>query len=413
MPDFRYRSINGEGKTVTGITAASDENSLTTLLQNQGLILVEAEVATAKTLAKEAGPTKAASTVQTRAVKRQELIRFTYNLHAIVSAGVPIVKGLESLLQEAVASESPMEPVLNGLIQRLQSGDSFSEALAMYPRVFPELYVNLVAAGESSGNLETILIDLGANLEWQEEIKSTLKQATVYPTIVISAVIGLIVLILMFVLPQFTEIFTKMNIPLPTATKVLMAVGEISQKYWHIALVGTVGSVIGLVVMSKTKKGKYMLEKAKVNIPLFGSVVMKIAVSRFTKNLSVLNNAGVSITEALIISEKIAGNPSLAEAIRQARELVMKGEPLAKAMECSPVFPVLVRNMVAVGEESGKLGSSLERVSQFYDREVKMGLKRAFAILEPAITIFLAVVVGGIAVTIISTLYKAITLIGK
>lgn len=416
MGEFRHRSVRADGKTVEGVVSASDENSLASLLQDQGLTLIEAEAVEAGSASKSKKTAKNQEDEMPKDlgdVKRAELIRFTYNLHAIISAGVPIVKGLESLYTEAESGENPMAPVLQGLIRKVKQGEPFSTALSAYPKVFPELYVNLIRAGESSGHLETILLDLGANLEWQEEIQSTLKQATVYPSIVITAVIGLICLIVYFVIPQFTEVFKKMQIELPLPTRIMVWTGDFAANHGHWVFMGVFALIVGIVIWSKSAKGRYWISKTQVSVPLFGTVIMKIGLSRFAKNLSILNNSGVTITESLEICQKIAGNPVLEQAVGEVRERVMRGENLSRAMASSPVFPILVRNMVAVGEESGKLGESLMRTAQFYDREVKMSLKRAFAILEPAITIFLAALVGGIAVAILSTLYKAITTLGK
>ncbi len=415
MGEFRHRSVRADGKTVEGVVTASDENSLASLLQDQGLTLIEAEPLGASPAKTKKGAKSDEDELpkDMGTVKRAELIRFTYNLHAIISAGVPIVKGLESLYAEAESAESPMTPVLQGLIRKVKQGEPFSTALAAYPKVFPALYINLIRAGESSGHLETILIDLGENLEWQEEITSTLKQATVYPSIVISAVFGLIALIVYFVIPQFTEIFKKMQIELPLPTRIMVWVGDFAASDGHWVFLGVALAIVGLVIWKRSKQGAYWIERSKVKVPLFGAVIMKIGLARFAKNLAILNSAGVTITESLEICQKIAGNPVLEHAVGDVRERVMRGENLSRAMAANPVFPILVRNMVAVGEESGKLGESLMRTAQFYDREVKMSLKRAFAILEPAITIFLAVIVGGIAVAILSTLYKAITTLGK
>ena len=317
MPDFRYRSINGAGRSVTGVATASDEASLAALLADEGLVLVEAELDSG-----EKGATvsaRAPSAAASRTVKRVELIRFTYNLQAIISAGVPIVKGLESLREEAEVAESPMQPVLTGLIQRLRAGDSFSEALHLYPEVFPELYVNLIAAGEVSGNLEPILVDLAENLEWQEEIKGTLKQATVYPAVVLTAVAGLIAMIFLFVVPQFSELFQKMNVPLPLPTRILLGAGDLFARYWMLAAAFLAGGVFVLKALAKTPHGRLWVEMAKVRLPLFGPVVMKISLSRFSKNLSVLTNAGIPITEALLIAERVAGNPIVEKAVAEVR----------------------------------------------------------------------------------------------
>lgn len=413
MPEYRYRSVDGKGRSVAGVATASDESGLYSLLQEQGLTLIESQpVAAAAKADAKTGSAVSEAKDKTR-IPRQELIRFTYNLHAIISAGVPIVKGLDNLREEAELGDNPFSPVLDGLITKLEAGDAFSQALSHYPNVFPEIYVHLIAAGEASGNLEPILIELAESIEWQEEIKQTLKQATIYPAVILTAVIGLVALLLLFVIPKFTEIFSKMSLDLPAPMKFMIWLGDFSNAHWHHVLMGVGAIVISLFVYRRSAQGARMIEKWKVKIPLFGPVIMKIGIARFAKNLAVLNNSGVTITESLLISQKVAGNPLLEEAVEAARLRIMQGEGLSQALGASPVFPVLVRNMVSVGEESGKLSNSLNQISQFYDREVKMGLKRAFAVLEPAITVFLAALVGAIAIAIVSTLYKAITMVGQ
>lgn len=396
MPDFAYRMATADGATVEGAMSAADEVALAAQVRALGGVLISCKVRRV-----------VRSGVR---VDRRELITFTQHLHTTVQAGIPVLSAIRGYAKQA---ENPdLGRALNDLANQVEAGQSLSEAMATFPRIFPPLYVNMTAAGEASGKLDAILERLASYLEWRDEMARDLKQATVYPVVVISMVLGLIVFLLSFVLPRFIGIFDGATMELPLATRVLMAVGTLFGANWPWLAGATLLLALGFWLLKRHPRGAVWLHQRQIALPLFGKAIRFISLSQMTYSLGLLVNAGVNITQALALSRGAVTNLFLAERMAQVGERINAGESLTQAFSHSGQFPPLALQMIAVGEESGQLPESLDRVTQYLRREVQHGLRVAMKALEPAITLFLGVMVGGIALTIFYTLYKMIMAIG-
>ncbi len=283
----------------------------------------------------------------------------------------------------------------------MQDGSGISEAFSQYPDIFSELYIAILKSGESTGRLDDVLKEIVKFLEWQSELIATIKQATTYPIIMICAVSGLIGIMFTFVLPRFLGIFDGFNMPLPLPTRVVIVISGIFQNFWWLMLAAIIGGVIGLRAANKTPGGRMAMDRFKLKIPVFGDLIRKIALSRFAHYLATLFGAGVNILNALEVVERVVDNAVLAEVIRRARIQVGTGRSISGALRESSEFPSMVVRMVVIGESTGNLEETLQKVADYYDREVPQTVKRLFTVLESAIMVVMGVVVLFVVLSII------------
>lgn len=400
MPSFTYKAKNEYGRTIKGTLIASNEDQLAASLDQIGLYLISAKKTTI-----------AASYLSWESIKRKDLITFTVHLSTTLSAGIPILQSLQDLIEQ---SEKPrFKNIIEDVSSNIQAGNSLSEALSKHPKVFSELYVSMVKAGETTGNVDKVLNDLVAFLEWQELLAMDVKQATIYPAFVLSAVISLVVLLMTFVFPRFTVIFERTNAPLPLPTRVVMGISHFTTSYWFIIVLLVMALIVSHRLAVKTPGGRYLFDKLKLKLPVFGNLLRKIALSRFSHHFGALLKAGVEIYHSLMVTEKVVGNTVIAKVISSARDYISAGESLSESLKKGNEFPSLVIRMIAIGESSGNLDKTLGKVSQYYDREVPITIKKVFAVFEPIVIASLAVVVLGMALSMFLPLYQMLNLVGK
>ncbi|HQU13099.1 MAG TPA: type II secretion system F family protein, partial [Thermodesulfobacteriota bacterium] len=343
-------------------------------------------------------------------IRRADLIDFTYHLKTLLGAGVSVVSGLSDVAEQSTNPE--FREVLRDIRRNVQSGATLSGAFALHPDVFPEVFVSIMRAGEATGNMDGALSDLNRFLTWQEELGKTIRQATYYPMTVVGMVSGLIVLLFTFVFPRFLSIFKGAVIDLPLPTRVVIAISEFFRDYGLYALAAIVLGVAALRMYRRTEAGRLRVDGWKLKIPLVGEVIRGIEMSRFSHFTASLFRAGVEMTQTLAVVEKVMGNRVLAAVVRQAREELIAGGGLSVALRKSGEFPPMVLRMVSAGESSGNLDDTLENVAAYYDREVPAIVKKTFAIIEPAMTILLALVVLGAALSFFLALYKMVGSLG-
>ncbi len=400
MPAFKYRAVDQSGKRVGGVLYAESERALQETLRDMRLYLVDAR------------ETKPSREVQLwRKIKRKDLLTFTVHLQTIVSAGIPIIQGLGDLIDQT--GNQNFKKVLEDVRGSIQTGTSLSEALEKHPRAFSDLYVSVIRAGETSGNLDSILKDLISFLEWQEEIVSSIRQATIYPIIVLTAVTGLVILLMTFVFPRFTVIFEKANVPLPLPTRIVMGVSHLLVYDWPYLIAAVILFFILFRMFVKTSTGRHVVDNLKLKVPVFGKLILKINLSRFSHYLGTLIRAGIDITQSLRIVEKVIGNVILSDIIRIVRARVQAGEFMSDTLREYPQFPPLVVRMISIGESSGNLEETLDKVSTYYDREVPVTIKKVFAIFEPLVIVFLASIVLLMALSMFLPLYQMMGVIAK
>ncbi len=335
-----------------------------------------------------------------RKVKTADLLVFTRQLSTIVSAGLPLLQGLDILADQ---TEDPnFSAVINSIAQDVEAGETFSDALRKYPRAFPELYVSMVRAGEAGGDLDGVLMQLADYLEASEDLKRRIRSAMTYPVVAFSMIILIATGLVIFVVPQFAEIFGSFGKKLPAPTQFLINLSHALRTVYAWVII--IGSIIGIIaflrIYGSTEIGRYNLDQLKLRLPIFGDLIRKVSISRFTRTLSTLIRSGVPILQALEIVEKTAGNEVFARAIRQSGDSVRNGEALSEPLGRSGVFPTMVVRMIAVGEKTGELEAMLKKISDFYDSEVRAKVDGLTSLIEPVLIGLMGIVVGSIIVAL-------------
>jgi type II secretory pathway component PulF len=399
--EYQYKAKDDSGKTITGVMEADNEDELATALDLQNLFLVDASPAKAK---------PAAASTQRR-IKARDVLNFTLDLSTVLSAGIPITEGLADLSK--ASEHAKLTAVISDVLASIQAGSSLSAAFERHPKVFDTLYVSIVRAGETSGNLDRVLADLGVFLEWRADLRRDVVQATIYPVMVLSAIFGLIILLATVVFPQFATVLNQSKGPIPVPTQILFFISNMFTLYWWVLIlvVATIGTSFWMWL--RTPGGRHTFDAFKLRLPVFGTLTRDIALSRFCHFFQILFSAGVDISETLTIVEAVIGNTVLAEATRNVRNEVRAGTSLSSALTATGRFPNLVVRMFHIGESSGQLVSSLEKASKYYDKEIPATIKRVFSIMEPVLYVFLAVIVLTVALAIYMPLYQMMGSLGR
>jgi type IV pilus assembly protein PilC len=409
MPHYAYRAKDGGGNTVNGLLEAPSEDQADQNLRQQGLFVLSVEPSAAPD--RPGGPRRGGGPAGRQSIgriSRRDLILLTTHLGTLFSAGIPLAPGLREFADEPPSRMAGT--VARALLESVEGGSMLSEAMGRYPQVFNEIYVALVRAGEASGHLDAVFADLVASLEWQQTILSQIRQASIYPLILMSALGGLVTLLFTFVLPRFAGILEKTGAEMPLPTKVVLVTGRFMQANWMYMFLGIVVLTVAFRLWVRTPRGRLLVDQFKLYLPIFGPILRKIALSRFSHNLETLMRSGVEFVYALTVLEKVVGNAYIARALGDVREKVIGGSGFADALRATRQFPPLVLRMVANGEISGNLPDSLGKVSQYYDKEVPDGVRRVFALIEPFMITILAVVVLG---SILSVFLPIYTVLGK
>lgn len=411
MPQYNYTAIDDYGKAVNGTLGAGDEEELAKNLSQMGYYLLTAT----ETQKEKKGKAKVGKGPRRGfyigRVKQVEIITFTHHLSTILSAGIPVIQGLEDLIEQT--HDARFKAILTEIRDDVRGGSKLSDAMAKHPRAFSELYVNLLKAGEASGEVDRVLAEIGGFLEWQEELRANVKQITIYPTVVFSAVVLLVGYLFAFVFPKFIKILEQLNVPLPLPTIIVIAVSNFMKNYWYFILIGIAGIIATINVIVRFPWGRYAFDKFKLSIPIFGTLLRKIALSRFSHFMALLYAAGVDILQSLAVVEKVVGNEVIARVIRRAREQVRAGHRLSEPLRASNEFPPMVVRMVEIGEISGQLDKTLQKVSDFYDREIPQTVKKVFAAFEPIMIVILAGIILLVAVSMYLPLYSSLSQLGK
>jgi len=404
MAMFQYTAKGRDGKRQTGTLAADSRQMVSQMLLTKGLIAENVQEVS-KTSKKVAAGTNAR-------VKSTELLVFTRQLSTIVSAGLPLLQGLDILAEQT--DNRAFSSVIMQLGQDVEGGLSFSEALRKCPRAFPDLYVSMVRAGEAGGDLDGVLLQLADYIETMEELKRRIKSAMTYPVVAFSMILLIAAGLIYWVVPQFAEIFASFGRELPGPTRLLIQASD-AMRSWKILVViaAVIGLVIAIKVYGKTPGGRYNLDALKLRMPVFGGLIRKVSISRFTRTLSTLTRSGVAILQALEIVERTAGNEVFARAVRLAGDSVRSGDTLADPLARSEQFPAMVTRMIAVGEKTGALEQMLSKISDFYDSEVKATVDSLTSLIEPILIMMMGLVVGSIVVALFMPILQLSSLVSQ
>lgn len=406
MPTFTYTARTKSGLIRRGSVTADNRDAAMAQLTRMGL---EPE----KIVESRGVGTRAQQARLNRRVRGQDLLVFTRQLSTIVSAGLPLMQGLDILAEQ---TEDPrFAKIIAAIGQNVEAGETFSDSLKLFNRAFPDIYVSMVRAGEASGDLDGVLLQLADYLEASEELKRRIRSAMTYPVVAFSMIILIAAGLIIFVVPQFAEIFNSFGKALPAPTQMLINASDAMRTttFWGIAIAVVIGTVAFLRIYGSTAAGKYTLDSLKLRLPIFGPLMRKVAISRFARTLSTLTRSGVSILQALEIVERTAGNEVYAKAIRQASDAVRNGETLAEPLARAQVFPAMVTRMIGVGEKTGALEGMLAKISDFYDSEVKATVDALTSLIEPMLIGIMGIVVGGIVMGLFMPIFQLSSLVGS
>jgi type IV pilus assembly protein PilC len=427
MPRFNYVALDAKGKEMTGALEAESSNAAVAKLRESGYFPTNVSEAVAnqkKTGKGAASPTLAAAKSQGKKsgfslgggrVKSKVLTAYTRQLATLIDAGLPLLRGLAVLQKQE--KNVALRNAIRSMSESVESGSTFSEALAQHPKIFTRLYVNMVRAGEAGGVLDVTLNRLAEFQEKAQKIKNKVVSAMVYPSVVIIVAMVILVFLMTVIVPKFQEIFKDLlgdkggSLP-PLTLFVLFLSNLIRQQI--LVVIGVVASiVIAIKVVGKTTKGRFLLDKFKLNMPVVGPLLRKVGIARFTRTLGTLIASGVPILQALNIVKETAGNAVISDAVVKIHDAVKEGERIVQPLEACGVFPPMVISMVDVGEETGALPDMLMKVADVYDDEVDNAVGALTSLLEPIMIVFLAVVVGTIVIAMFLPLIKVMSELGK
>jgi type IV pilus assembly protein PilC len=399
MPDYTYRGTNRAGASVSGVMQATSKAELQNLLRRQQIT---------PTKMSEKGKEFNLPTFG-GGVNAKELAIFTRQFSVMIDAGLPLVQCLEILASQQ--ENQLFKKVLTGTRGSVEGGATLSAAMRQYPKVFDALYVNMVEAGETGGILDTILQRLSTYIEKNVKLQRAVKSALVYPVGVITVAAGVITLLLWKVVPIFATLFAGLGVDLPLPTKIVIALSNfVGSIFGLLIVVAIVGMGVGLKVWYGTEQGRYAIDYTILRLPVLGLLMRKIAVARFTRTLGTLISSGVPILEGLDITAKTAGNAVVERALKKVRRSLEEGKSLTEPLKDSEVFPGMVTQMIAVGEQTGAMDAMLQKIADFYEEEVDAAVKDLLTALEPVMIVFLGLVVGGVVISMYLPLF---TLIGK
>ena len=423
MPRFNYVALDARGQEASGLLEAVSSNAAISQLRQAGYFptsVIEEAISLpdgkearrrAATVQRETKPRAKKGIVlfQRKKVKSKILMIFTRQLATLIDSGLPLLRSLNVLAKQE--RDKVLKNTINKLADSVQSGSTFSDALALHPRIFNNLYINMIKAGEVGGVLELVLNRLSEFQEKAAKIKNKVISAMVYPIIVMTMAVGILCFLLVFIVPRFEVIFHDLlgDKPLPPVTQFVLGVSGFMKNHGLVLLAAVVA--IGFIYnfINRTSRGRLAIDTFKLRMPLFGNLNRKTAISRFARTLGTLVTSGVPILQALNITRETAGNAAIAGAIARVHDSVKEGESIVQPMEASKAFPPMVVSMIDVGEETGKLPEMLLKIADVYDDEVDNAVAALTSMLEPIMIVFLAVIVGTIVLALFTPLISIIT----
>ena len=394
MPSYSYSAINDLGRTIRGTVVADNELDLEARLKDLGLDLVDAR------------EQRQRKTSTSGKVKIKDLIIMCMHLEQLDRAGVPLHDALADVRE---SSDSPkLRDILTGVYEAVKNGTVFSQALGAYPRIFNEVFVGLVAAGEKTGNLSASFTHLGEHLKWSDEIKRKVKKASRYPIVLLVVLSCVITALMMFTVPKMIEFIVSQGFEIPLHTRALIAVSKAFQEYWYLILGLPAISIFLLVVAYRLSEAfAYKVDALALKMPLIGPVVRKIDMARFTHFFAVMFNSGIDIIDSLYAAKGVVGNRVLKESIDLVIANVTEGNSLTASLRLSNQFPNLVVRMFKVGEDSGNMGEALENINFFYNREVNDAVDSLVGAIQPILTVVMGLLIFWIIAAVFGPLYQS------
>ncbi len=395
MKKYKYKAKSIDGKAISGLVEALNEKEAVRILRERQLIPFY--------LSEKGGSDFASLFSSFLGVSSKDVTEFTRQLATMIGAGLSLTNSL-IILQEQ--SKPVLTKVLADVVKEIEGGSSFHEALSKYPDIFSKTYIALVKSGEASGALDEVLMKMSEALEKQEEFKGKVKSAMIYPAIVVIGMIGVIAVMMIFVIPKMTSMYTEFGTTLPMSTQILISTSDIVSRFWFIFLGAFVGLIYLLNIWKQTPQGKQQIDEIMLKIPIMGVLKTKIILTDMARTLAMLLAAGVTIIDALNIAAEAAGNAVFEDSMKKAAKDVEKGFPLTATFERFEEYPPIFSQMVAVGEETGKLDEVLLKLSKQFEMESELAVKGLTTAIEPLMMVVLGIGVGFIVISIITPIYN-------
>ena len=395
MPVFEYKGKTVTGSSVEGELKVKDRAELERILRRNKILVDKVN--------------RKASQVQIRigsGVKKIHVSRFTRQFATMIGAGLPMVQCLDILSKHMDSQE--FCKIIGEIKESVSSGSTLSEAMSKHKKVFDELYVNMVEAGEMGGALDTILVRLANYREKADALTRKVKGALVYPAVVSIVATGVTIAMLTFIVPIFAKMFSNLGAELPAPTQVVLQISEFIQSYFLVMLGVVAAGIVGLRMMLKNEEGRFQFDKFMLKTPIFGDLIRKSAVARFTRTLGTLIQSGVTILDALEITAKTAGNKVLQRAIKKSVVSIAEGDTITNPLKESGVFPPMVIQMIGVGEKTGGLDDMLSKIADFYDEEVDAAVHALTSMIEPMVIVLMGIVIGGILIAMYLPMFDII-----
>ena len=387
MPLYEYTARNpANGQIQKGQVDVASRDEVTAYLRRQRMMLVSVREA----------PKPIRLNLGRAGVKTRDIVIFTRQFATMINAGLPLVQSLDILAKQT--ENKTLKDVVRQVVLDVEAGNTLADAFRKHPQAFSDLYVNMIAAGEAGGILDTILMRLATFLEKNDALIRKVKGAMVYPAVIMGVAVIAITVLLIFVIPTFQEMFASVNLELPLPTRIVIGMSNFLVSYWW-AILGAIGvTIFAIRRYYATSDGRKRIDTLLINAPVLGDVIRKSAVSRFTRTLGTLVSSGVAILDGLEITAKTAGNRVIHDAVMESRASIAGGETIAGPLEKSKVFPPMVVSMIAVGEQTGGLDEMLTKIADFYDEEVDVAVSALLSLMEPMMIVILGVVVGGMVI---------------
>jgi type IV pilus assembly protein PilC len=393
LDKFKYKALDETGKTVSGVEVATSTGAAHVALLARGLQPLE--VGERRSVLK--------FEITKKRVPRQDVMNFTRQLAVFMRAGIPIMEALEVIVEET--QNKMMKGVLNEMVDSLRAGDTFAAAAAVHPEAFPNFYVGILESAELTGNLDTVLNQLADYMDRDAKARGKVTAALIYPSVVAAMSVVTVLVLAVFVMPRFEVFFASLHAKLPLVTRLLLSTTSFMGKWWYAEIATVLFIVVGFIAMRRSDGGKARLDKWILKIPVIGDLTETAIIERTCRVLASMLRAGVDLPRSMTVTAESANNAVYRKALEGVREAMMQGQGLAEPIALTNLFPAAARQMFRVGEETGTLDQQLEVAAAYYNRELETKLERATALFEPAIIIFMGVVVGFVAVALISAMY--------
>ena len=405
MPEtFQYKVKDKSGKLVEGSLEAENAQLVVSKLRSMGYVPIEIQQQGGSSFQRELK-----LPFFSDRVKLKEVAVFSRQFATMINSGLSLLRSL-NILAEQTESKALAE-IVNQVRMDVEKGSSLSQAMSKHPKAFGRLYVSMVRAGEVGGALDSVLMRLADTIEKQVELRRKVKSAMTYPLVVAILVLTIVTAMLLFVIPMFQNIYSQLGGTLPAPTQLLINISNICRKFWYLIFLVEGGGAFAFRRWINSEEGRKQWDAIKLKVPIFGKLVRKTALARFSRTLSALVRSGVPILESLDIVAETAGNYVVAKAVRETQAAVKRGDPLSKKLEEHPVFPPMVVQMMAVGEETGALDEMLDKIADFYDQEVEATVDALTSLIEPLLIVVMGVCVGGMIISLYLPMFNIIKLI--